>query len=367
MTHLAIVTPDWPSICDGGVASLMATLALGLGHRGARVTVFVRGGGHRGAALARATGLEAWPDLDVTTVALPGRSWSRLGGWHWRRGLASRLAGFDAVVVARQDELAAVLACAPADVPVGVFAHGRDITAPLPAGRARRRRSAFSAPVRWFCLTRWMQELLAARGAAADVVPGAVPEAPRMDAGSELLSVGRLIPRKGHAVLLDAVARFDAPPLTIAGDGPERAALLARVAALGIADRVSLPGFVPTPLLEQHWRRAAVLAMPCRTEARGDTEGFGLVFAEAAARGIPTIAGAGGGVAEAVIDGVTGIVLQDPTDPVALAQALRGLLADPALRRRLGDVARERQRAHARPIDLAAAVLHGLGIAEAAA
>ena len=88
---------------------------------------------------------------------------------------------------------------------------------------------------------------------------------------------------------------------------------------------------------------ADVFAMACRTRWGGlEQEGFGVVFVEAAACGVPQVAGDSGGAAEAVVDGVTGIVVRRPDDPVAVAEAFEALLADPALRTKMATASRER-------------------------
>ena len=88
---------------------------------------------------------------------------------------------------------------------------------------------------------------------------------------------------------------------------------------------------------------ADVWAMLCRDRWLGlEQEGFGIVFLEAAAAGTPQVAGRSGGAHEAVEDGVTGLVVADPTNTTAVAGALRALLDDPDRRRRLGAAARAR-------------------------
>jgi phosphatidylinositol alpha-1,6-mannosyltransferase len=83
--------------------------------------------------------------------------------------------------------------------------------------------------------------------------------------------------------------------------------------------------------------------MACRNRWWGlEQEGFGIVFLEAAAAGVPQVAGASGGATEAVIDGETGLVVTRPNDPGCVAEALRELLADPARARRMGDAGRSR-------------------------
>src|SRR5581483_884109 len=88
---------------------------------------------------------------------------------------------------------------------------------------------------------------------------------------------------------------------------------------------------------------ADVFAMLCRNRWAGlEQEGFGIVFVEAAACGVPSVAGQSGGSAEAVVDGETGAVVGDPRDVAAVAAALASLLDDPATRRRMGTAARAR-------------------------
>jgi phosphatidylinositol alpha-1,6-mannosyltransferase len=88
---------------------------------------------------------------------------------------------------------------------------------------------------------------------------------------------------------------------------------------------------------------ADVWAMLCRDRWLGlEQEGFGLVFLEAAAAGVATVAGRSGGAGDAVLDGVTGLVVDRPGDVVPATVALRALLDDPSLRARLGTAARRR-------------------------
>ncbi|MGH9181606.1 MAG: glycosyltransferase, partial [Acidimicrobiales bacterium] len=86
-----------------------------------------------------------------------------------------------------------------------------------------------------------------------------------------------------------------------------------------------------------------VFALPCRDRWGGlEQEGFGIVFLEAAACGVPQVAGDSGGAAEAVASGGTGLVVSRPEDPAAVAAALAPLLDDQDLRRRMGAAARRR-------------------------
>jgi phosphatidyl-myo-inositol dimannoside synthase len=160
-----------------------------------------------------------------------------------------------------------------------------------------------------------------------------------------VVSVSRLVPRKGMDVLVEAVLRLRVSypdlVLAIAGTGREadRLAALARRAAAP----VRFLGRVSEEDKRALLASADVFAMACRNRWWGlEEEGFGIVFVEAAASGTPQVAGDSGGAAEAVDDGVTGVVVGRPRDPGEVAGALRRLLADAELRRRMGGAARER-------------------------
>lgn len=156
-----------------------------------------------------------------------------------------------------------------------------------------------------------------------------------------VLFLSRLVKRKGADILLRAIPATDAS-LLIAGDGPERAALERLAQELEITDRVRFAGSVPEERLPEYYAAANAFCMPCTTRYGGlDTEGFGVVYLEAQATGIPCIAGRCGGSAEAVEHGVSGIVLDDPT-PRSVASAIAVLRKDRSLAARLGGAGRAR-------------------------
>ena len=163
--------------------------------------------------------------------------------------------------------------------------------------------------------------------------------------GLLITSVSRLVPRKGMDVLIAATARLarDRPDLhlAIAGTGRDRDRLQR------LADRHRAPvtflGKVPLDRLPAVYGCGDVFAMLCRNRWGGlEQEGFGVVFVEAAACGVPQVAGDSGGASDAVVDGETGLVVHNPTEPAAVATALAGLLDDDARRARLGAAARAR-------------------------
>jgi phosphatidylinositol alpha-1,6-mannosyltransferase len=149
-----------------------------------------------------------------------------------------------------------------------------------------------------------------------------------------------LVPRKGFDVLLDAVTGLDDVHVAIAGSGRDRDRLERRARPLG--DRVSFLGAVTEADLPMLFGCADVFAMLCRDRWLGlEAEGYGIVFLEAAACGVPAIAGCSGGSGEAVLDGETGFVVE-PRDVLGVRAALARLLADADLRDRLGAAARRR-------------------------
>lgn len=141
----------------------------------------------------------------------------------------------------------------------------------------------------------------------------------------EVLFAGRLSAEKGILELVSAFRGLNDARLVVAGDGPLRDAVPGAL------------GWVPPDTLHSLYARAAVVACPSRRE------GFGVVCAEAMAHGKPVVAGAVGGLLDLVVDGETGLLVP-PSDAEALRSALERLLNDRALRRRLGDAARERAR-----------------------
>ncbi len=147
-----------------------------------------------------------------------------------------------------------------------------------------------------------------------------------------LLSVGRLVARKGQDNLIRALPailrRVPEAVVLIVGDGPDGPRLRGLVSALGVDRQVHFAGSVPWVDLPAHYAAADVFAMPCRTRGSGlDVEGLGIVFLEASASGLPVIAGRSGGAPETVQPGRTGVVV-DGRDVAQVARATTDLLTD---------------------------------------
>lgn len=150
--------------------------------------------------------------------------------------------------------------------------------------------------------------------------------------GPLLITVSRLVARKGHDTLIRALPavlrQLPDLRLLVVGDGPDGGRLRELARGLGLAQRVLFAGSVPWPELAGHYAAGDVFAMPCRTRGSGlDVEGLGMVFLEAAASGLPVVAGASGGAPETVQRGRTGLVV-DGRDVAAVADATSSLLTD---------------------------------------
>jgi phosphatidylinositol alpha-1,6-mannosyltransferase len=162
--------------------------------------------------------------------------------------------------------------------------------------------------------------------------------------GRWLVTVARLVPHKGIDTGIEVLARLvdEYPTLRYAviGRGSYADTLRSLAQELGVADRVHLLTDVGDADLPAAIAMGEIYLGLSR-EAGLDVEGFGIALLEAAACGLPVIAGASGGIADAVANGETGILVT-PGDAEPAADAVRHLLADQALRRRLGDAGRER-------------------------
>jgi len=153
-----------------------------------------------------------------------------------------------------------------------------------------------------------------------------------------ILSVGRLSRRKGFDQVIRAIPHLLNDGIdvryAVAGIGEARDYLISLAEFLKIADRVHFLGHVSEADLPRWYNASDVFAMPNR-EIKGDTEGFGMVFIEAAACCKPSLAGKTGGTGDAVIDGVTGLRV-DGASLDEVTQAMKSLLSDSGLAQSLG-------------------------------
>lgn len=268
--------------------------------------------------------------------------------------------------------------------PWAVTAHGLDVMYPS------RLYQAIITPCLWradsvLCISRAARDACVERGVPAQrchVVPVGIAGAPpvRDTVGERaalsdrlgqdlagrrlLLSVGRLVPRKGVAwfvreVLPNLAARPDWLYLVV-GEGPARGDITRAVGESGVGERVFLLGQIPRDMLESAYAAADVFVMP-NLSTPGDMEGFGIVALEAAARGLAVLASRVDGIPDAVHDGENGLLLA-PGDSQTWAAAINGLLEDPASRADLGRRARDYTLGRSLWTQLAPLYLEALGI-----
>ncbi len=161
-----------------------------------------------------------------------------------------------------------------------------------------------------------------------------------------VVAVGRLVEKKGFVYLIEACAhlRREGHPLrcTLIGDGPERAALQARAAALGVADRIRFEGAQPQEVVWRAMRRASLFALPCVVGERGDRDGLPTVLLESLALGTLPVSTRVAGIPEIIEDGESGWLVPQ-RDAIALARALaEGLDMAPERYRAMSHRARRR-------------------------
>ena len=161
----------------------------------------------------------------------------------------------------------------------------------------------------------------------------------------KLLTVARLDLNKGHDHILKALVILKkqglTPNYTIVGQGPEETMLRKMVQDLGLEDQVVFTGFISDNQLPAIYTSCDIYVMASREiPGRLDlVEGFGISFLEASASGLPVVAGNSGGISDAVQNGKTGLLV-NPDDPEDIASAIKRLLIDDTLARRLGEEGR---------------------------
>ncbi len=162
-----------------------------------------------------------------------------------------------------------------------------------------------------------------------------------------VLFVGRLVEKKGCGSLIEAMAevqlQLPGVELVVIGGGRLRGACEARASALRV--RCRFLGTQPAAVVQDYMSRASVFCVPSLVAASGDAEGFGMVFIEAQAMGLPVVSTRSGGITEAVKDRETGMLVNE-RDPHALAEAILALIQDDALWQRYSIAGRRRVEDH---------------------
>lgn len=350
--RVLVLTPDYPPAV-GGIEALASGLVSSWSRARPRVLT-------RTAPGSRSFDRENEVEIRRTT-RLPGGIGNRLSLlWLNVAGLAQALRFRPAVVLNLHivTSPAAWAARRLMGVPYVQYGHGKEI-----AARPRLARFAFGNAAAAVVVSAHTERLVAACGASGGrlsrIPPGVTirssPEKrdqPR-DGRPIVVTVARLDDRhKGHDVMVRAIravrARFPDVLWVVVGDGSLRSAYEQMVRDEGLDGSVLFCGALSDAERDEWFERAAVFAMPSRIPPDGGGEGFGIVYLEAAAHGLPVVAGNAGGAVDAVEDGETGILV-DPTDHLEVAEAIMQLLSDPAKANALGASAASRAQRFAWP------------------
>jgi phosphatidyl-myo-inositol dimannoside synthase len=347
--RLLLLTPDYPP-APGGIQVVAERLVEGLERFETRTVALGGAGAH---------------EYDATRAAQVRRVGAGPVPHSGRVALLNAVALGEALRFRPDVVLSMHLVASPAaaavkrtfGTPVAQYFHAEEIG-------ARPRLAAFAAEQAdaVIAVSAYTAELVAARTAAPvaiTVIPNGVDLVPAAPAElcerPTFVTVARIQERyKGHDVLVRALAlvRAKVPQVqwVVIGDGSLRAGVEQLADAYGVADAARFLGAVSDEERDSWLARSQLLAMPSRLPAGGFAgEGFGIAFLEAAAHGRPVVAGNVGGTTDAVIDGVTGLLV-DPCDQLAVAEAITRLLLDPGLAERLGRAGRERAESLAWPL-----------------
>jgi len=332
----------------GGIETTMTGLADAVAASGREVEVFAD-------HIRRAGASEISRPYPIRRFGLirPLRRWLK------SRAMAARAAAGSAGVFA--DSWKSVAAVPRRLGPIAVLAHGNEIPLDAEGERAARVRAALARARTVVASSEFTAGLVSRLlgPSATKIVVVNSPLPPQEVAGAPALAaieariagrhpvistLSRLEPRKGVDMVLKALPRlrerFPRLVYLVGGGGDDLARLTRLAGELGVEGQVEFLGRLPDDQKAALFERSDVFAMPARRV--GDSvEGFGLVYAEAAWRGVPSLAGSEGGAADAVIDGRTGLVRRGD-DVEAVLDGLTTLLENDELRARLGAAARDR-------------------------
>jgi glycosyltransferase involved in cell wall biosynthesis len=331
--RIVVITSGFPRISE----TFALNELLALDRAGAVEAIFATKPGDGRAPQPEAQGL-----LERVELLPPGRPEVQ-ADWVAQRVRPGRVCGLHAYF-AHTPCAVAERAADRLGVPYSFSVHARDVRKVRPPELLRRANRAACVIACNGDAARDLSEM----GARVELVPHGVDVArffptppPHPDPEPlRLLAVGRLVEKKGFAMLLQAVADLSSPfELRIVGEGPLRAGLERFVAAHGLSDRVWLSGPLTHDELPAAYAQAHVVVVPSVQDADGDRDGLPNVVLEAMASARPVVASEISAIPSAVRDGHTGLLVA-PGQPRALLAALERVAADPLLRARMGAAAR---------------------------
>jgi phosphatidylinositol alpha-1,6-mannosyltransferase len=333
----------------GGIQNYVTGMADAFAARGEKLEVFCDREDEPGAAVA----IDRARPYPIHRFGGP-RPWR---SWRKARALRKRLAAGNvrAVVADSWKGLKQVPKSALARARVMCLAHGAELLVSPQSAKGRRisraltkanivaANSQFTAGL----VRPFVQGKTDVRVLLPGVIPplGAPREFPsRPQTNTRLLTIARLDPYKGIDRVLHTlpqlIERHAAIHYDIVGSGDDAVRLHALCSTLGLKNHVTFHGRVTEEKKAEFLRHAGIFILPSRLEPN-EVEGFGIVFAEAGAFGVPSVGGADGGTPDAVLDGKTGLLVNG-NDSVAIAAAVLLVLDDPELAATLGRAAFER-------------------------
>jgi phosphatidylinositol alpha-1,6-mannosyltransferase len=334
--RVLILSPDYPP-SHGGIQLLLHRLARHM--ELARVKVLTLG-------VPQAH--EAGNPEGVDVVRVPARA---LGGRRWAIARLNLQAPATAARFRPDVVLSGHIVCAPGarlikrvlGVPYVQYLHGAEV-----ADRPSLAALALEGAAAGVAVSRHTADLAGrlvspTRTCVHRIPPGVdLPPQGRAGRGGEpvVVTVSRMAERyKGHDVMIRALplirARVPEAAWVIVGDGPLRYCWERLVRVLGQERAVDFVGAIDDSERDRLLDQASVFALLSRPMANAAGEGFGIVYLEAAAHGLPVVAARGAGVLDSVVDGVTGLLV-DPLDHVGTAEAVTSLLLDPVRAEALG-------------------------------
>jgi phosphatidylinositol alpha-1,6-mannosyltransferase len=341
--RLLVITPDFPP-APGGIQLLIHRVVRQLNAFDVRVVTLASPGAAR---------FDAGEPYPITRVSGHGRA-----GHRGRIARLNALAVAEAVRHRPSAVLAGHIVAGPAGAAIKtllrsrfiLYLHAKELGTKPALASAAVRRADINVVV-----SRHTERLTLAAGARPESIrqisPGVdLPSVAFIGARAKrptILTVARLEDRhKGHDVMVRALpliaSRVPDVEWVIVGDGRLRQQTEQLVDALRVRPHVRFVGAVSDAERDGWLRRAHVFAMPSRLPGSGiGGEGFGIVYLEANAYGVPVVAGDVGGAVDAVVDGETA-TLVDPTDHVAVAGAITELLCDPERARAYGEAGARR-------------------------
>lgn len=345
-----LATTEFPPPGYGGIERYMVRLAGEIAAAGHPLTVV-------------APKMPGWQQFDaslpyrVIRFAFPGHAKPEpLAVWAYRvrQGVVAAHRDMPDTCTIASSWLRSGLACAtlPKSIrgPLAIVAHGSEILSQQSFVRKRMMRAVFARADVAAANSGYTARLLAQAQIPARVVLArcGIDPAPMVRAAAAnptVLSVGRLVRRKGFDMMIEALPlllrRFPTLRYEIVGVGPDIAAFQNRVRELDLQRNVAFLGDITDEELQQAYSRAWCFALPTRRVGAGDVEGFGIVYLEAAMAGLAAVGGLDSGAEDAIADGKSGLLV-DGKDANAIASAVGYLLADPDRSRAMGDFGRNR-------------------------